>query len=57
MGNSRPEGTSEQPRSFLKFDLADFLMDLLAALSQMTNTRLAMEVIPVMGRNHFFVCL
>jgi MFS family permease len=29
-------------------------MGLLAALVQMSNTRLAMEVIPVMGRNHFF---
>lgn len=31
-----------------------FLMGLLAALMQMANTRLAMAVIPVMGRNHFF---
>jgi MFS family permease len=31
-----------------------FLMGLLAALIQMANTRLAMAVIPVMGRNHFF---
>ncbi len=31
-----------------------FLMGLLAALTQMSNTRLAMAVIPVMGRNHFF---
>jgi hypothetical protein len=31
-----------------------FLMGLLAALIQMSNTRLAMAVIPVMGRNHFF---
>jgi MFS family permease len=30
------------------------LMGLLAALVQMANTRLAMAVIPVMGRNHFF---
>ncbi len=29
-------------------------MGLLAALVQMSNTRLAMAVIPVMGRNHFF---
>jgi MFS family permease len=29
-------------------------MGLLAALVQMANTRLAMAVIPVMGRNHFF---
>jgi MFS family permease len=31
-----------------------FFMGLLAALIQMANTRLAMAVIPVMGRNHFF---
>jgi MFS family permease len=31
-----------------------FMMGLLAALVQMANTRLAMAVIPVMGRNHFF---
>jgi MFS family permease len=31
-----------------------FLMGLLAALIQMAITRLAMAVIPVMGRNHFF---
>jgi len=30
------------------------LMGLLAALVSMSNTRLAMAVIPVMGRNHFF---
>jgi MFS family permease len=29
-------------------------MGLLAAVVQMSNTRLAMAVIPVMGRNHFF---
>lgn len=34
--------------------LLEFLMGLLAALVQMANTRLAMAVIPVMGRNHFF---
>src|SRR5215469_15150521 len=32
----------------------EFLMGLLAALVQMANTRLAMAIIPVMGRNHFF---
>jgi MFS family permease len=32
----------------------EFLMGLLAALVQMSNIRLAMAVIPVMGRNHFF---
>ena len=31
-----------------------FLMGLLAAVIQMANTRLAMAVMPVMGRNHFF---
>jgi MFS family permease len=31
-----------------------FLVGLLAALVSMANTRLAMAVIPVMGRNHFF---
>jgi len=31
-----------------------FMMGLLAALIQMANTRLAMAIIPVMGRNHFF---
>jgi len=31
-----------------------FLMGLLAALVQMSNTRFAMAVIPAMGRNHFF---
>lgn len=34
--------------------LLQFLMGLAAALVQMSNTRLAMAVIPVMGRNHFF---
>jgi MFS family permease len=34
--------------------LLQFLMGLLAALVQMSNTRLAMAVIPVMGRTHFF---
>jgi MFS family permease len=32
----------------------EVMMGLLAALVQMANTRLAMAVIPVMGRNHFF---
>jgi MFS family permease len=31
-----------------------FLMGLFAALVTMSNTRLAMAIIPVMGRNHFF---
>jgi MFS family permease len=34
--------------------LLQVLMGLLAALVQMSNTRLAMAIIPVMGRNHFF---
>jgi MFS family permease len=34
--------------------LLQFLMGLLAALVNMANNRLAMAVIPVMGRNHFF---
>jgi MFS family permease len=34
--------------------LLQFLMGLLASLIQMANTRLAMAIIPVMGRNHFF---
>ena len=34
--------------------ILQLLMGLLAALVQMSNTRLAMAVIPVMGRNHFF---
>jgi MFS family permease len=34
--------------------ILQFLMGLLAALVQMSNTRLAMAVIPVMGRSHFF---
>jgi MFS family permease len=34
--------------------LLQFMMGLLAALIQMANTRLAMAIIPVMGRNHFF---
>ncbi len=31
-----------------------FMVGLLTALVQMSNTRLAMEVVPKMGRNHFF---
>jgi MFS family permease len=31
-----------------------FFMGLLAALANMANNRLAMAVVPVMGRNHFF---
>jgi MFS family permease len=34
--------------------LLQFLVGLLTALVQMSNTRLAMEVVPAMGRNHFF---
>jgi MFS family permease len=32
----------------------EYLMGLLAALVQMSNVRLAMAVIPLVGRNHFF---
>ena len=42
-----------RPKMSLIFIL-EFLMGLLAALAQMSNTRLAMAVIPVVGRNHFF---
>ena len=34
--------------------LLQFLMGLLAALANMAASRLAMAIIPVMGRNHFF---
>jgi MFS family permease len=34
--------------------MLQFPMGLLAALVNMSNTRLAMAIIPVMGRNHFF---
>jgi MFS family permease len=34
--------------------ILQFFMGLLAALVQMSNTRLAMALIPPMGRNHFF---
>lgn len=34
--------------------MLQFLMGLLAALVNMANTRLAMAIIPPMGRNHFF---
>ncbi len=34
--------------------LLQFLMGLGAALVNMANTRLAMAIVPVMGRNHFF---
>jgi len=34
--------------------ILQFLMGLLAALVQMSHTRLAMAIIPPMGRNHFF---
>lgn len=42
------------PVRLLSVLVLQFLMGLLAALIQMSNTRLAMAVIPVMGRNHFF---
>ena len=34
--------------------LLQFFMGLLAAMITMSNTRLAMVIVPVMGRNHFF---
>lgn len=34
--------------------MLQYLMGLLAALVQMSNTRLAMAIIPTMGRTHFF---
>lgn len=34
--------------------IMQFIMGLLGALVSMANTRLAMAVVPVMGRNHFF---
>jgi MFS family permease len=42
------------PAKVSKILVLQFLMGLLAALVQMSNTRLAMAIIPVMGRNHFF---
>jgi len=42
------------PVKLLSVLVLQFLMGLLAAVIQMANTRLAMAVIPVMGRNHFF---
>jgi len=42
------------PVRLLSVLVLQFLMGLLAAVIQMANTRLAMAVIPVMGRNHFF---
>jgi MFS family permease len=46
-------GGAASPRLELLL-LLQAAMGLLAALVQMSNTRLAMAVIPVMGRNHFF---
>jgi MFS family permease len=42
------------PSHLVSILLLQFLMGLLAALVQMSNTRLAMVVVPEMGRNHFF---
>jgi len=42
------------PTALTNVILLQFLMGLLAALVSMSNTRLAMAIIPVMGRNHFF---
>jgi len=40
--------------SLLNVVVLQFFMGLLAALVNMANLRLAMAVVPVMGRNHFF---
>jgi MFS family permease len=40
--------------SMLLVLVLEFFMGLLAAMVQMSNTRLAMAIIPVAGRNHFF---
>jgi MFS family permease len=42
------------PVGLLPVLILQFFMGLLAALVQMSNTRLAMAIIPAMGRNHFF---
>jgi len=42
------------PAQLVVVMVLQFLMGLLAALVSLSNTRLAMAVIPVMGRNHFF---
>lgn len=42
------------PPKMLNVLVLQFLMGLLVALVNMANTRLAMAIVPVMGRNHFF---
>lgn len=42
------------PVGWIVVGVLQFLMGLLTALVQMSNTRLAMGIIPVMGRTHFF---
>ena len=42
------------PATFATLLPLQFLMGLLAAVVNMSATRLAMLVVPVMGRNHFF---
>jgi MFS family permease len=42
------------PTGWVVVVLLQYAMGLLAALVQMANTRLAMAIIPVMGRAHFF---
>lgn len=42
------------PLTILMLILLQYFMGLLAAVVQMSNTRLAMTVVPEMGRNHFF---
>ena len=42
------------PARLISVVMLQYFMGLLSALVSMSNTRLAMAVIPVMGRNHFF---
>ncbi len=42
------------PASLGKVLVLQFFMGLLAALANMANNRLAMAIVPAMGRNHFF---
>jgi MFS family permease len=42
------------PAGLLPVAVLQFLMGLLAALASMACNRLAMAIVPVMGRNHFF---
>ena len=42
------------PTSLVALLVLQFFMGLLAALVNMANNRLAMAIVPAMGRNHFF---